>query len=197
MIAAAVLVFVVIVYRVVLGFAGTGADPVWLHNFSPLAAIALCGAIYFPRRVALAFPLLALLISDFILNAHYNAPMLSSAILPRYVALALVGGFGWLLRSNPRVPFVLASSLAGSTLFFVVSNTGSWIFDPFYAKTVAGWTTAMTGGRADFHPTTLEFFRNTVVSDLAFTLLFMGCVALQARRGTTPAPVRTRELAQW
>ncbi len=197
MIAAAVLVFVVIVYRVVLGLAGTEAEPAWLHNFSPLAAIALCGAIYFPRRVALAFPLLALLVSDLILNAHYNAPMLTSAIVPRYFALAIVGGFGWLLRSNPRAPFVLASSLAGSTLFFVVTNTGSWVFDPYYAKTAAGWATAMTGGRADFHPTTLEFFRNTLVSDIAFTLLFMGCVALQARRGETPAPARARGLAQW
>ena len=197
MIAAAVLVFTVIVYRVVLGFAGTGAEPAWLHHFSPLAAIALCGAIYFPRRVALAFPLLALLVSDIILNAHYNYSMFSAAILPRYVALACVGGFGWLLRSNPRTPLVLASSLAGSTLFFVISNTGSWAFDPYYAKTAAGWATAMTSGRADFHPTTLEFFRNTLVSDFAFTLLFMACVALQARRGETPAPASARELAQW
>ena len=189
MIAAAVLVFTVIVYRVVLGFAGTGAEPAWLHNFSPLAAIALC--------VALAFPLLALLVSDIILNAHYNYSMFSAAILPRYVALACVGGFGWLLRSNPRTPLVLASSLAGSTLFFVISNTGSWAFDPYYAKTAAGWATAMTSGRADFHPTTLEFFRNTLVSDFAFTLLFMACVALQARRGETPAPASARELAQW
>ena len=29
----------------------------WLHNFSPVAAIALCGAIYFPRKIAILAPL--------------------------------------------------------------------------------------------------------------------------------------------
>src|SRR5688500_6860928 len=106
MVAAAVLLFVVIVYRVVLGMAGS-AHMDWMHNFSPLAAITLCGAIYLPRRTAIAVPLLALFISDLALNLHYqsqgfNIPLVGAAMLPTYLALHLVAGAGWLQRGNPR-----------------------------------------------------------------------------------------------
>lgn len=195
MFAAAALVLFTIIYRVVLGIAGsTHLD--WLHNFSPLAAIALCGAVYFPRRVAVAGPLLALLISDVILNAHYHAPLLTWDILPRYLALAAIAGFGWLLRSNPRAILVLGSSLTASVVFFIVTNTGSWLAEPGYAKTAAGWTQAMTAGLPGF-PSTLVFFRNTVLSDLLFTGLFLACIVFQGRREGTPQPTRRHELAPW
>ncbi|NCX47493.1 MAG: hypothetical protein EBW82_02560, partial [Verrucomicrobia bacterium] len=38
------------------------------ENFSPLAALALCGSLYFPRPWSWAGPLLALLVSDIFLN---------------------------------------------------------------------------------------------------------------------------------
>ncbi len=174
MIAAAVLMLFVIVYRVVLGISGsTQMD--WWHNFSPLAAIALCGATYFPRRLALV------------------VPMLTLQILPRYLALALIAGFGWLLRDNPRPSFVLGSSLAASVLFFIVTNTGSWLAEPAYAPTAAGWTQAMTTGLPGY-PSTLFFFRNTLLSDLLFTGLFLACIAI---RGEQPPPAARHELAQW
>ena len=195
MIAAAVLVLLTIVYRVVLGIAGS-AHFDWWHNFSPLAAIALCGAIYFPRRIAVAGPLLALLISDAILNAHYAAPLLTWDILPRYLALGLISGFGWLLRDNPRRIFVLSSSLAASVLFSIVTNTGSWLSEPAYAKTAAGWTQALTIGLPGF-PSTLVFFRNTVLSDLLFTALFVFCIAREGQREGIPRPAAKHELAPW
>jgi hypothetical protein len=197
MIAAGVLVVVTILYRVLLGTFST-PEMHWLHNFSPLAAIALCGAIYFPRRIALAFPLLALLASDLILNAHYGVPLFSARMIPQYLVLSLIGGFGWVLRDSPRISAVLGSSLAGSTLFFIVTNTSSWLVDTGYPKTAAGWTQAMTTGlEVPGFPTTLEFFRNTVLSDLLFTLLFIGCMALQAKKDGVPVFAKTRALAPW
>ena len=188
---------VTILYRVLLGTFST-PEMHWLHNFSPLAAIALCGAIYFPRRIALAFPLLALLASDLILNAHYNVPLFSTRMIPQYAVLLLIGGFGWVLRDRPRILAVLGSSLAGSTLFFIVTNTGAWFFEASYAKTAAGWTQAMTTGlEVPGYPTTLEFFRNTLLSDLLFTALFIGCMAAQAKKNGVPVFARTRALAPW
>lgn len=195
MIAAAVLVLLAIVYRVVLGIAGS-AHLDWLHNFSPLAAIALCGAIYFPRRVAIVAPLLALFVSDLILNAHYAAPLFTLEILPRYLALGMIAGFGWLLRDNPRPLFVLSTSLGASVLFFIVTNTGSWLVEPAYAKTAAGWTQALTTGLPGF-PTTLVFFRNTVISDLLFTGLFLLCIAREGPRQGIPQPAAKHKLAPW
>jgi hypothetical protein len=203
MFAAAALVLITIIYRVVLGIAGS-THLEWLHNFSPLAAIALCGAIYFPRRVAIAAPLLALFISDLILNAHYAAPLLSWDILPRYLALGLVAGFGWLLRDNPRPIFVLSSSLGASILFFVLTNTGSWLAEPVagfadqrtYAKTFTGLAQALTVGLPGY-PSTLVFFRNSILSDVLFTGLFLICIAFGGRREGAPQPADRHELAPW
>ena len=194
MFAAVFLLLIVVAFRVVLGISQPH-DGEWLRNFSPLAALALCGGIYFPRRIALALPLGALFVSDLILNASYGVPLFSGYILPRYMALGLVGVFGWMLRGNPRVPLVLGASVLGSAFFFFLTNTASWLAEPEYVKTLAGWTQAMTTGLPNFHPTTLEFFRNTLVSDALFTALFLACMALE-HRAHAPAP-HAPEPAPW
>ena len=98
MIPALLLVLSAVVYRVTTGLlihSGAG----WLSNFAPLAAIALCSAVYFPKKYKFAVPLLTLFISDAIINFRYGAPLLDPQILVRYAALALVGCLGLLLQS--------------------------------------------------------------------------------------------------
>ncbi len=196
MIVAALLVFVVILYRVVLGVAGT-EEGQWFHNFSPMAAIALCGAIYFPRRIAIAVPLLALLVSDLILNAHYGIGLINWAMLPQYFALGLIVGFGWMLRTNATPARTLATSIAGSAFFFLITNTAAWIADPIYPKTAAGWAQAMTVGDRIHTPTTLEFFRNTLASDVIFTAAFLLCVSRRMGARATSLASRREELTPW
>ena len=197
MFVAALLLLVVVAFRVVLGATQMNLHELtWLHNFSPLAAIALCGAVYLPRRVAFVFPLAALLLSDLLINARYGVALVTPEMLPRYGALGLIAGLGWMLRNTPRLGWMLAGSVAGSVMFFLVTNTGSWLAEPRYAKNVAGLIQALTTGLPGVHPTTLEFFRNTLVSDVVFTALFVGCMALQhwlARAAT----LREREPAPW
>ena len=163
------------------------------HNFSPLAAIALCGAIYLPRRLAIALPLVALFVSDIFLNAHYAEPLLTIEILPRYLALGLCVALGLAVRRQPQLPRVLGASLVGSIAFYVITNTGSWLAEPMYAKTAAGWWQALVSGLPGYPPT-LTFFRNSLLSDLFFTALFVGCMAV-ARKADAPAPAKVRELA--
>jgi hypothetical protein len=198
MTAAVLLVLVAIVYRVVLGVVGMPDTPAtqWLHNFSPLAAIALCGAIFLPRRVAIAGPLLALFVSDLILNVRYGVALLDWIMLPQYLALALVGWLGWMLRAQPRASRTLLASLAASAFFFFITNTAAWFANPVYAKTAAGWTQAMTVGEV-IHTPTIVFFRNSLVSDMLFTALFLGCMALSVRPQSAPVPTRREELVRW
>ena len=89
MLPAAILMLAVIAYRVGFGIVGSSHLD-WLHNFSPLAAVALCGAAFFPKRWAVAAPLAALLVSDLILNAHYHIAPLSWIMLPQYLALLAI-----------------------------------------------------------------------------------------------------------
>lgn len=194
--AAFLLLFTVVIFRVVSGFAGS-ADFSWMHNVAPVAAVALCGAAYLPRRLAFPLPLAMLLLSDAALNLfHYHQPLLTVEILPRYVALALIAGLGFALRGHARVGTLLAASCVGSLLFYVISNTGSWLYEPGYAKTFAGWLQALTIGLPGYPPT-WWFYRQTLLGDLFFTLLFAGCMTLQARREGRPAPADGDALARW
>ena len=194
MLASLFLLIVVIAYRIFSGFAGSG-DFHWLHNFAPIAAIALCGAVYLPRRLALALPLAMLLISDLVLNIfHYHQPFFTLDILPRYAALALICGIGLALRGRSNLLRLLAASVAGSLIFYVVTNTGSWLSDPGYAKTGAGWFQAMTSGLPGYPPT-WWFYRYTLLGDLFYTSLFAGCMAATTIGADAQAGRRAGELA--
>ena len=196
MFAAFVLLVVVIAYRVASGFLGSG-DFAWMHNVAPVAAVALCAAIYLPRRWAVALPLAMLVASDVILNVfHYHKPLLTSEILPRYAALALISTIGFTLRRRAGLRNIIAASLAGSLIFYVVTNTGSWIGEPGYTKDFAGWLQALTTGLPGYPPT-WWFYRHTLLGDLCFTLLFVGCMALRPRPEPVVQPARPGELAPW
>jgi len=177
MFAALLLLVVVVVYRILSGFLGSD-DFHWMHNFAPVAAVALCGAVYLPRRIAAILPLAMLFISDVILNVyHYHQPLFTFDIVPRYLALALISLLGFALRGRSNLLRLLLASVAGSIVFFVITNTGSWLSDPGYAKTAAGWLQAMTIGLPGLPPT-LWFYRNTLLSDVLFTLLFAVCMSV-------------------
>jgi hypothetical protein len=179
MVAPLLLIFAATFYRVALVFGG-GAEALGLLNFAPMGALALMGGVYLPRRTGLWLPLLALAASDAVLNgAYYHAPLLSWEMLPRYAALLATGFLGFFLRARPSLGRLLMGGMASSLLFFVVTNTASWWGEPLYSKTVAGWVQALTSGLPGY-PSTLWFYKNTLLSDLAFTLFFAVCVRVSA-----------------
>lgn len=178
MIPALLLIFSVVAYRVTSGLLiHSGAS--WLSNFAPLAAIALCSAAYFPKRYKFAVPLVTLFISDAVLNFRYGAALLDPQILCRYLALALVGWIGLLLQYRASLKTLLPASIVGSTIFYVITNAFSWLSDPGYAKNLAGLIQALTVGLPQYSATpSWMFFRNSLLSDLVFTLLFIVCMNL-------------------
>ncbi len=177
--AALSLLAAIIFYRLLIGFQ-PGHLP-WLENFAPVAAIALCGGIYLPRRLAFAVPLGGLFISDLFLNAHFGYPLVSPEMISRYLALAAAVAIGFACRNRPRLATVLPASVGGSLLFYAVTNTASWIADPAYARTVAGWLQALTTGLPGYEPTWM-FFRSTLLSDMLFTGLFVICMSATRER---------------
>jgi len=187
MIPALFLIFAAVAYRIVTAILVHGGGSAWLSNFAPLAAIALCGAAYFPARYKFTVPLIALFISDIVLNIHYSAPMLDPLIGCRYLALIVVGLLGLALANRASWKTLLPASLAGSVLFYVITNAFAWLSDPGYAKNFAGLVQAVTVGLPQYSSTpSWMFFRNSVLSDLLFTGLFILCFKL----GRTPAPAR-------
>ena len=176
MIPALILILAAVVYRIVTGLAIISGST-GLSNFAPLAAIALCGAVYFPTRLKFTLPLLALFLSDVVLNMHYSAPLLAPEIVCRYFALGLVGWLGLAMVKSPSWKTMLPAALAGSTLFYIITNVFSWLSEPGYMKNFAGLIQALTIGLPQYSATpTWMFFRNSLVSDLLFTGLFVLCV---------------------
>ncbi|HEY2626839.1 MAG TPA: DUF6580 family putative transport protein [Candidatus Udaeobacter sp.] len=177
MIPALLLVLSAVVYRVAAALLIHSGQAIWLSNFAPLAAIALCGAAYFPPRFKFTVPLGALFISDLVLNYVYGATLLQMQMLGHYLALALVGWIGFAIQNRASFKTLLPASVLGSIIFYLVVNTFSWLSDPGYAKDFAGLIQAQTVGLPQYGSTpTWMFFRNTILSDLFFTLLFVACM---------------------
>jgi hypothetical protein len=192
MIPALLLIVAAVVYRLVTGLF-VHSDSVGLMNFAPLAAIALCSAAYFPAKYKFAVPMLALLVSDVVLNMHYGFSLLSPFVLSHYVAFAIIGCVGLLLQGRASAKTLLPASIAASLIFYVITNAVSWVFDPAYAKNIVGFIQAQTTGHPAWAATpTWMFFRNSLVSDLFFTALFVVCMNLgrssERARATEPLP---------
>jgi hypothetical protein len=177
MIPAYLLVLLAVAYRVATGlFIHSGAT--WLSNFAPFAAIALCSAAYFPARYKFILPLAAIFISDLILNYHYGANFLDPLIFCRYGAFLLIGLFGLLLQNRASLKTLLPATIVSSSLFYFITNAFSWLTDPGYVKNFGGLLQALTVGLPQYSATPAwMFFRNSLVSDLVFTALFVFCVS--------------------
>jgi len=150
-------------------------------NFSVAYAFAFCAGVFFSGALAWWLPLVTMLATDVALNlfCYHTAPFAFSLLL-NYALYALLIALGkWFGRKAPFFKLLLGG-LLGAAIFYLATNTLSWLQDPAYAKTVAGWIQALTTGRLDWHPTTWEMFRNTMLSGGIFTALFAGAGKLTA-----------------
>lgn len=184
MIPAILLIISAVVYRIATGLLITSGSG-WLSNFAPLAALVLCSAAYLPTKYKFTLPLIALFVSDVFLNWHYGFPMVDLHVLSHYIAFALIGLIGFALRHRASLKTLLPASLAGSTIFYVFTNAFAWLTDPGYAKTFDGLIQALTVGLPQFSATpSWMFFRNSLLSDLFFTVLFVLCMNLGRKFAT-------------
>jgi hypothetical protein len=183
-----------------------GGSPANWANFSPVAAVFLCSGAFLHRRAAFLLPLLALFLSDLIINAHYHIPLFDTRMIPGYFCFVLFLILGrWLARRpHAKMLWMLGGAVTASLLFYLATNSVDWLFDsavPYsvetYPKTFAGWIQALTVGHPNFPPTYL-FLRNTLVSDLVFTSVFLLTQYLfhSSARGTAPtvAPEKSQIL---
>ena len=171
------------------------------ENFSTVYALMFCAGVYFPGRLAWWLPLTVMLLTDAGLNLHYQAdqgiPAFDVSIL-KYLAInyGAYAGLIWLgrrFKASDRLLSLLAGGMLGAILFYLLTNTAAWLFNPFgnpeYTKNWAGWLIALTKGTAGYPPT-WEFFRNTMLSGGLFTGLFAGAVklgeALDTREESAP-----------
>lgn len=161
------------------------------ENFSAAYAIFFCAGAFFVGAMAWWLPLCTMLVADIGLNCYYcfylgydvfAIPSLKYQAFnyAAYFCLILLGR-----RFSPQSSFLglLGGGILGAMLFYVITNTAAWFFNPFnnpeYVKSFYGWLLALTKGTAGW-PQTWEFFRNTLLSGGLFTALFVGALKLTA-----------------
>jgi hypothetical protein len=155
------------------------------ENFSAVYALAFCAGVYFPGRMAWWLPLATLAVTDLALNCYYYFALGVDAFqvfqLINYAVFAVVIWLGRKFSPQASLLKLLCGGLLGAVLFYLITNTAAWLFNPFgnpeYTKNLMGWLIALTKGTAG-HPPTWEFFRNTLLSGGLFTGLFVGTMKL-------------------
>jgi len=159
------------------------------ENVAPIGAFALMGGLYLNRRLALLVPVLALLLSDFLLNAQMGYAAFHAPRLLDYAAFLAIGMAALAIR-HKGWKVQLGGAAAVPFFFYVVSNFGVWLTglglsgQP-YAKSLAGLLECYAAG--------LPFLRGSLLGDWGFMALFAGVMAFAtttSRDGQVPATAK-------
>ena len=148
-------------------------------NFSPVEAMALFGGAYFASRsLAVLIPLAAMFLSDLILavmnGGSYWEYFASASFWLVYTCIALSTIMAFALRGKVSGVRVLGFSLAGSVLFFLITNFGTWLGSSMYPQNAAGLMLAYAAG--------IPFFKGTLFGTLFYSALLFGGFELLRRR---------------
>ncbi len=173
---AAILVLSCILYRLM-----GSIYPEFVPNISPLMALSLVAAIYFPRRWGWMVGPMTFILSDLAflkLNYLIEGSVFSWWTLISLAIYLFTALLGRSISSRKSLIKILGGSILCSTLFYCAANTFSWIdllapkWNPGYAFTFSGWMQANTVGLPGFVPTWI-FLRNGLMGDLFFTMVLL------------------------
>lgn len=168
---------------VAIGVAGRWGQPEWA--FTPIAATAIFAGYFFSRwAVATIVPIAILAISDLLLPAYNNIPVM----LATYAVMAAPV---WLGRMMARRRTGWSSAwwwaLCGvlpATLFFLVSNFAVWAFQSDYVKTLSGL--------AECYWAAVPFYRWMLAGDIFYLTVLLACWSLAGGWAMAALPVRER-----
>lgn len=154
-----------------------------LPNFSPMQSMALLGGAYITRKyLAYILPIVLIYVTDFVLNNtiyriyypdHEGLVFFSDYMLVVLPSILLIVALGQFFLKRFKTEKLILTALAGSVLFFLITNFGAWISPTsIYSKNIAGLLQSYIAG--------IPFFRASVLSTLLFTLLSFGGIEVLA-----------------
>ena len=159
------------------------------QNFSAAHALLFCAAFWLPGWMGWVLPLATIIVTDILLNVFaYDVTVLDPRLVTNWMILALFVFLAKWLARRRSYGRVFLGTLFGALLFYLVSNSVSWMVNPAYAKTIAGWVQALTVGLPGFPPTWV-FGLKTLLGTGLFTGLFASAMKLsEAMDATEPEP---------
>lgn len=143
------------------------------YNFTPLGAIALFGAAYFPKKKwALIIPIAAFWVSDLLLNNivysefYEGFTWFTGGMLYIYGSIAMIAILGYYLLKKVTFGRVLGGALGASIIFFIVSNFGVWAGGSMYPHTLEGLISCYTAA--------IPFFHYTIAGNIIYSAVLFG-----------------------
>jgi hypothetical protein len=134
-----------------------------MPNFTPVGALALFGGAKLKNKyAAILAPVAIMAMTDFYLGFH-------KLILFTWGSMALVALIGFWVRKKYGLGRIALGTLAGSILFFVITNFGVYL---------EGWYGYNFSGLVQTYVMAIPFFRNSLMGDVFYSAVFFGCYEL-------------------
>ena len=163
------------------------------QNFSAAHALLFCAAFWLPGWIGWVLPMATIIVTDVLLNLFFYAePVMVPELISNWMILGLFIVLAKWLARRRSYRRVFLGTLLGALLFYLVSNTVSWLVNPAYAKTIAGWVQALTVGLPGLPPTWM-FGLNSLLGTGLFTGLFAGAMKWSESLDATEPEAETED----
>ena len=143
-------------------------------NFSPVYAGLLFSGAYLKRRDSMWFPILLLAGSDLLVNTLLYHTSFQWMQTLNWIGFAAIIMVGWWLQKRVSMRNVLIASVAGPSVFFVISNFGVWLAGGLYPPTFGGLTACFVAA--------IPFYGNSLLSAVLFSGILFGAYEYYFRR---------------
>lgn len=142
--------------------------PFHINNFTPLIAVALfAGAKFENKKWTFIVPLASLFISDAILAYQNHYRIFHDTIFFTYSSILLIIFLGKSqLSSKLNIGKTIAVSLISTSIFFIISNLGVWLFGNMYSLDLQGLMQC--------YIMAIPFNKYSWLGDVVFTLILFG-----------------------
>lgn len=169
-----------------------------IPNCTPLVSFLLLAGIYSKSIRSLLYALLPLVVIDLL---FYTPHLTMPAVYGAFALVFLTGR--WVEKKialtdttkslGSRILVLLGSAGASSACFFAITNGAVWLWSGLYPATLSGL--------ARCYVLALPFWRQALVGDLVFTLLFFGCILCLSQNTVQTLlkrliPIRTSNIPQ-
>ena len=164
-----------------------------MPNFAPITALALFGAVYLSGRYAFIIPLIAMLISDYLLLyvSPFSSPMFNfshlvppqalfhSALPFVYVSFLISGLVGLWLKNHKTPVYIVLGALFCSVQFFLLTNAAAWMSGMYDHSLWGLWEAYLAG---------IPFFQGTLLGDFFYTTTLFGTYELAKKLAARQSP---------
>ena len=134
-------------------------------NFSPVAAVALFGGVYFSKKMAFVLPVAIMFISDIFIGFYEIGIMVGV-----YGSFLLCVVLGFWLKQHKKWTTILGNVLLASLIFFFLTNFSVLFFAAWYPKTI--------NGLIECYIMAIPFFKNSLFGNLFYAGAFFGAYEL-------------------